>query len=580
MKAHISPKILISVASLYNDTNRIFMEYIDNSIDSAEAFFDEESNSYSKDISIEFYLDKKTVTISDNCFGITNFAKVVQSIADSDKKKDTWTNGQFGFGIYSFMAACNDIEITSKLKNEALAKKILINRAKFDVSSIDDVYFDEPEQVEFTNTSGTIVTLSKFDKKMFKDIDFQEIINEVEKHFERLLGRKNLTIKLFNNITGESHICKMFDYDHYEGVIYENYLSELTFKGTKKSASYRVYADPPIHIHLKILEGKTLNKPPVFIAKGRRIEEVRRIKAFKSKYKNEIWAHPNITGYVDLSNFLEPNIARSDFRNNNYSKALFSTLIELEQNILERIRDVNKESEDKHYKTLEDFLNKELSKLAKLDALNFRTEPIAGAEINVLPGGDGQEDEKGAGSEHHREGPPSGVLVDEKGNPYEDPDGFGSSDADGNNVSDEEDDGTGASNQLPDNPFEDTGFKGSERKKSGFNIKLINGDPDENIETGKPIRSQLVGGTIRIFREHPEFKKRVMISRTKEPKISQRLITYLAGEITVHYKDKIQTREGQAEYNVQMFENLVEFIYMFEEAVSGLAGKNLSDLSG
>ena len=60
MKAHISPKILISVASLYNDTNRIFMEYIDNSIDSAEVFFDEESNSYSKDISIEFYLDKKT----------------------------------------------------------------------------------------------------------------------------------------------------------------------------------------------------------------------------------------------------------------------------------------------------------------------------------------------------------------------------------------------------------------------------------------------------------------------------------------------------------------------------------------
>ena len=160
----------------------------------------------------------------------------------------------------------------------------------------------------------------------------------------------------------------------------------------------------------------------------------------------------------------------------------------------------------------------------------------------------------------------------------EDPEGFGPSDLDGSNPSDN--DGSGASNREADNPFEDTGFKGSERKKSGFNIEFVDGDPIWNVDTDKPIRSQLIGGTIRIFREHLEFQKRITYTRTKEPKISQRLITYLAGEITVHYKDKVQTREGQAEYNVQMFENLVEFIYMFEDAVSGLAGKNLSDLGG
>jgi len=37
---NISPKIITSISTLYNDTNRIFMEYIDNSLDSAEDFFD------------------------------------------------------------------------------------------------------------------------------------------------------------------------------------------------------------------------------------------------------------------------------------------------------------------------------------------------------------------------------------------------------------------------------------------------------------------------------------------------------------------------------------------------------------
>ena len=577
MKLQISPKIVKSVASLYNDTNRIFMEYIDNSIDSAEEFFDDTSNSYSKEILINFYIDKKMVTITDNCYGITNIPKIVQSIGDSDKKAQPWTNGQFGYGIYSFMAACNNIEIISKLKSESYGLMIPISRDQFDVASVDDVYFDEPREVDFNYESGTRITLSKFDTQSFKQIDFNEIISEVEKHFELLLGRKNLTISLFNAITGEKHICKSFDYEEYEGEYYEEYLSELTFSGNKNNATYTLSAEPPVHIFLKILKGKALKKPPVFISKGRRIGEIKSIKGFRTKYKNEIWGHPSITGYIDLSGFLEPTIARNDFRNNNQSKALFSTLLDLEELISEVIKDVNKASEHKHYKSLEQYLNKELSKLAKIDALNFRTEHLSGSDINLQSGGDGEDKTEGAGSEHHREGELSGVHS-EHNESGEDPDGYGPSEDDGSNPS--EKDGSGASNKEAENPFEDTGFKGSERKKSGFNIEFVDGDPIWNIETDKPIRSQLIGGTIRIFREHPEFQKRIKLTLTKEPKISERLITYLAGEITVHYKDKIQSREGQAEYNVQMFENLVEFIYMFEDAVSGLAGKNLSDLDG
>jgi len=123
IKLHISPRLVKSVSSLYNDPNRIFMEYIDNSLDSAGHWFSDESVGYTRPIEITLKIEGKNkkdgrVTIADNCFGITNFKKVVQSIGNSDKKAQGFTNGQFGYGIYSFMAACEKLEVFSKLHKE------------------------------------------------------------------------------------------------------------------------------------------------------------------------------------------------------------------------------------------------------------------------------------------------------------------------------------------------------------------------------------------------------------------------------------------------------------------------------
>ena len=84
---NISPRIIPSIATLYNDTNRIFMEYIYNSIDSAEEFYQEENNSYSKEINIVLRKTKDQVIVEDNCFGITKFEKVVQIFTDDHIKK-------------------------------------------------------------------------------------------------------------------------------------------------------------------------------------------------------------------------------------------------------------------------------------------------------------------------------------------------------------------------------------------------------------------------------------------------------------------------------------------------------------
>ncbi len=584
---HISPRIIPNIASLYTDTNRIFMEYIDNSIDSAEVFFDPTTNSYSKNIFITLTIKFDSVEIKDNCFGITNFEKVVQSVGNSDKKEQPWTNGQFGYGIYSFMAACKSLEITSKLENENKAKSILIDRSKFDEDHQKDVSFPDPECVNYSYPSGTKIVLSGFDKDRWKQINFDEIKDEIEKHFELLLARKNIQIKLIDDRTNlgdgsslepEEIICRTFDYDQYEGDVYEKSIKELYFeKGRKFPKKVKLIVPKPVHIFLKVIKGRTINKPPVFIIKGRRIAEIKDIKQFKSKHKSEIWGHPNMTGYIDLSDFLEPTIARNDFKSNDRSKALFNKLLELEPLILEVIRDVNKETETQHYQVLEDKLNKALSKLAKIDAMNFRKEYLSGNEVNLQKGGTGQAFDEGYGEKD--QGSENNSASGTGWGGENEGEGKGPSGEQGEDTSGGKNEGGDfASDKEADNPFEDTGFKGSEKKRSGFNIKFVDGEII-NEETNKPIRSQLIGGTIRIFKEHEDFRSRVNMTRAKEPKISQRLITYLAGEITVHYKDKLQTRNGQPEYNKQLFENLVEFIYQFEDLVKDLEGQKLSELN-
>ena len=576
IQGHISPKIIKSISSLYNDTNRIFMEYIDNAIDSAEAFFDSTENAYTKNIMITMTLKKESVVIKDNCFGITNFTKVVQKIGNSDKKAQPWTNGQFGYGIYSFMAACQKMEIVSKLEENQSAQIISIERDLFDSEDISDLVFPDLRDTDYSHQSGAKVVLSGFDKNMWKQIDLEEVKNEVEKHFEILLDRKNIQIKLVDDRSGEEYVCQPFNYNEYRGEIYQNKITELHYmEGRRHPKPTKIIITKPINVFIKVTKGKVIERPPVFIVKGRRIAEIKDIKQFRSKHKSDIWGHPSITGFIDLSDYLEPTLARNDFKNNNKSKALFTELERLEPLILEVIQDANKETEARHYQALEDKLNNALSALAKIDSMNFRTEYASGDHVNLQGDGSGQSMEEDHGAKDRgNEGSGSG------GNGWggeNEGAGIGPSGKAGNDMPDEEQGGDMATNKEADNPFEDSEFKGSEKRKSGFNIKFVDGEIiDES--THEPIRSQLIDGTIRIFKNHKDFQGRVDTTRAKEPKISQRLITYLAGEITVHYKDKLQTRNGQPEYNKRLFENLVEFIYQFEEMVSDLAGRNLSSL--
>jgi len=556
IQGNIAPRIIQSISSLYSDSNRVLLEFIDNSIDSAEKYFDPSKNKYNRPISITLEIIGKnnkdgSVVISDNCEGISNLQSIVQSFGNSRKRGQVETNGQFGFGMCSFLASCKELEIATKIKNEK-AERVLILEEHFDVDKHEEFLFSDIEKVDsFPSDSGTVITLKIFDKNRWKDLDIDFIKNEIEKHFELLLSRGNFEIKLKN--TEKEYICKPFDYNQYEGGFIDEYIEE---DGVEPGSKCK------IHLYIKITKGKDIKKRPVFIIKGRRINEIHEIKSFKSNNKNDIWNHPNVTGYFDLSNYIEPDISRNAFAAKHKDRAnnLFDILISKEPDILNLIIEGNEQTQEKHYQQLEDMLSKALSKLARLDSMNFRTELVSGHDISLQGGGVGVD---------------SSMIPPLSPDANFPNDGIDNRDIEGINPGDK----TGGNDNLDkenDNPFDDKNPQGAERKKSGFNIKISDLEPNIDADTNKPIKSRLLGNTIEIFRRHPDFESRMEHFRGGELKISQRLITYLAGEITVHYKDRYYMKSGQPEYNKKMFESLVESIYLFEDLLKDAVGKNLS----
>ena len=556
IQGNIAARIIHSISSLYSDSNRVLLEFIDNSIDSAEKYFDPTRNTYTRPIKIVLEISGQTykdgtVIISDNCEGISNLKSIVQSFGNSRKRGQVATNGQFGFGMCSFIASCAKLEITTKTE-AGKVEKIVILKEHFEVDKHEDFLFSDIETIAtFPTSSGTSIALSGFDKSSWKDLNINFIKNEIEKHFELLLNRGNLEIKLIDK--DSEYLCQFFDYDQYEG------------GHTEKSLETIDVSTGVVHtlnLYIKITKGKDIKKRPVFIIKGRRINEICEIKSFKSTYKSDIWNHPNATGYVDLSSYIEPDISRTSFaaKQKDKENVIFDLLTSTEQDILELIKEGNEQSQERHYQQLEDILSQALSKLARIDAMNFRTEITSGHDIKLETGSIGKNGGFASPTSTDSNRPNDGI--DSPGNEQLNPD--------------DQTGGTNNSNKEAGNPFDDKDPEGSERKRSGFNIKISDLEPNIDADTGEQIKSRLLGNTIEIFRKHPEFEKRVERFRGGEPKVSQRLITYLAGEITVHYKDKYFMKSGQPEYNKKMFESLVESIYLFEDLLKDAIGKNLS----
>ena len=103
---------------------------------------------------------------------------------------------------------------------------------------------------------------------------------------------------------------------------------------------------------------------------------------------------------------------------------------------------------------------------------------------------------------------------------------------------------------------------GTKKRKSpavhqGFSVRLIRGE-------GK--RSELIGNTIMVDIEHPDFKSRLRKNRTGHDRFDDRICSYLATIIAAHYQDRRYVENGyQPDNNQEAFQDMIN-VYVRLEA--------------
>lgn len=127
------PTLLLNeIATRYDSPVRTVMEYIDNSLDSAEALYRANGDRYPHEIRITVHIDTRQnrVTVTDNCLGMTRdtLRRIVEKVGESQKRGQTWVNGRFGFGVHAFRAAADWIRFRTRHADDALVELMFNKR--------------------------------------------------------------------------------------------------------------------------------------------------------------------------------------------------------------------------------------------------------------------------------------------------------------------------------------------------------------------------------------------------------------------------------------------------------------------
>lgn len=538
-----------NIARLYQSVTRILMEYVDNSLDDAEEVYRANGDRYPREISIRVRIDRKNrrVAVVDNCRGMKrkDLLRIVTSIADSNKKAQPWTHGQFGFGVHAFRACCRDLEITTRNRSDR-TYFIAINRES---KTIEDERV--PERDLLTAKTGTAVVLKNFDAEWWKEVAVESIREEIEKHFDRLLARPALSVTV--DTGGYPVRCEPFDYQAEPG---EEFVREIPGLDARGRTSLFSFARP-IEVYLKVTEKPFSGRNPVFFEQGRRIEEIQSIKSYrnKSKYRTGLWAHPHLIGYIELQGILKPVLSRDDFQRSETRTAFYRHLASLEDEIHELVKKRDSVAEEAGFGRLEGMLSRLVSKLAREDALSFRKSFLPGGDIPLVES-------------------PGSLMTLATDAPVGEHEGEGTA-------------GESGVDTTPVEEREDGTSSGRRRKKSGFDIKF-SPLPLELItdeDTGEAMRSSYADGTIVIYMEHPDFQERIERTRTGRIKLGSRLATYISSIVATYYKDSFYEKykfqpdvRHKLDSRVDMFDDHLGFVCKFDDMLQGFVGTDVCSL--
>ncbi len=557
-------ELLNDIASLYESTARVFMEYIDNSFDSAADLKEEYSSKTGKNIfpyeiliSIEVDTLNKSVRFIDNCLGMSpiKMRDLVENINKSEKKARPWTNGKFGYGAQAFRACCNQMTVISKQQNKPIYQ-LDIPRAAAEVANEKQLSSNALKY-----SSGTSIILKGFDKEAWNELSPEDLKRETEKHFEGVLREQNITVQVIWNKNEET--CRAFDYDSILGEkIEEDVTSLVTPSKSKKNGPITSVLLKPIKIYFKTTKNVIPNKRPIFMNKGRRIGEIEFVNSYirnKSIYKTGLWGNNNLIGYIELNDNLDPVLIRNDFKRTQARQAFYDYLSNMEAKLWAELRNLNRISSDSGFNKFEEALSGILKQFAKEDGMKFTSQFIEGGNRKL------KEDNQGDIKTKKK------IILDIK---------------DTGNKGKQIPKGDGVETLAELSLEDEMGVKPS--PKSGLNVHFdrINDPPFDSVNN-KQLRSQCPGnaGEITIYANHPNFKERIGENRQKELVLTPRLVSYIASEVSIWYKkmyyDKYKLEPVVKDIMGSIEKTLTdqtEFVYKLEGLLQPFTDKSLTSL--
>lgn len=549
------PALLLNrIAQRYSRLSRILMEYVDNSLDDAEKLYHRGKKTYKRHIKISIVVGQEpaSVVITDNCNGMDRrqLTRLIQNVGES-MKHSRFTNGQFGFGVHAFRAAAKHMRVVSHAKNKVQTLVLDIDRDSMDFTAPRVLPSVGPHK---SNASGVQIFLSEFDKAWTDGLNVSDIVKEIQYHFGGLLDRQNLTVTVSDN-NGQSVVCKSFDY----GVINGRKIKKIFKIDTQKVESRLYISQTPIE-----------NQGCYFTAHGRRIHEVHEIKSFMktSQARWSCWSHPNLVGFIEVGDIVEPVITRDEFRRTAKRAALYKAIVnELEPIIVAAITAVNKKRRVLEMGRLGNILSRCFNMTVK------KSEARNKGSIDYLT----QMKGKRAGRSGKRK------LPDEWKDPAE---------AEPKENEEENKDAPDASN--PENPEKIPENKDNEgndvqepeakkpklerekkieklRKVQGkFQMIFVNELKDAK---GRLQRGLLVGETMYINVSHPDFSERVNVNRSgSRLQITERLCSYIANVCANSYKSAVISRQEEglqvyAENQAKLFQEILDLEFSMESSL-------------
>lgn len=533
---------------MYTDPYRVLAEYVDNSIDAAEAYYSNGTYVYEIKITVKKSADR-SITISDNTTGMTINPDEPYRIFGSAKRNDPNTNGMFGFGMFSFMAICDRLEAKTWHRATKLHHRFVLSVSNFISADKAEPEF-EMESCDYSDESlgGTQMTLTEFREGQFEEISMQALRTEIEKHFELILQRPNITVKLIDEMNNE-HICRAFDYDKYCSKPYTKEIRSLHKTHSKKQRSLKEFdiSDTPAKIFLIASPNTEFDRPVFFVVKGRRVADVSSVEQFRTNRKFQIWSKSNVTGYIDVTGVLSPVISRKDFVRDERSKAFFQTLLDCEDEIIRYIDSHSQVESSDRLKELESKINEALKELTQQEGNHGNNEGnVSGKKVFIIKGVAAR---KTSGLESQ------GTRNSSDSSPAQ----------------------STSRTKVRNKDHRIEILSNTNSSKTGpaqLEVRIDTVNKPHTDLNGIQLRSVMSGNAVHIFKKHEDFQARVKSSPKGHEEVNQRLINYIAMEVSMHYLNR-KTNHIADESNENKIRNFITTVLKLEDKLKSLDGTRI-----